>query len=100
MSHSDQQRLTEAWELLDARAPRVATRLRALQSTRDQQLVRYATGARMAGLEEVLAYLEAALAAYEKGPDLLVGAARLVRRAHADYVIAIDASLSGLLSVA
>jgi hypothetical protein len=55
---------------------------------------------RLQGLDQLLGYLETAESAFEGGPALTSHTAPLVKRAHSDFVIALDATLGGLLSVA
>lgn len=85
---------------LERRAPRVAAITKRLRRTREGQLEQYAGGARVVGLDQLLGYLEKAEAVFAAGPPLLAQTELLVKRAHADFVIALDATLAGLLSVA
>jgi hypothetical protein len=92
--------LDATWETIHARAPTVASELEALRLAREQQLAAYSEGSRIAGIEQLFAFLNAASKAYEQGPELLQSAKRLVDRAYADFVTALDATLAGLLAVA
>jgi hypothetical protein len=60
----------------------------------------YAAGARLRGIDQVLGFLEAAEQTFAAGPPLMADSRGLIARAHADFVIALDATLGGFLSVA
>jgi hypothetical protein len=88
------------WDVLRQRVPTVASELEALQRVREKQLAAYARGARFRGTEQLLRYLDAAVVEYDNGPELLRSARPLVERSRADFIIALDATLAGQLSVA
>jgi len=89
-------------ELLGALAathPRLSQALRKAQENRTSNLRFYLRGARLDGLEELHAYLtevEQALAAAESGRKI----AFLIQRAQADFDVALEATLSGYVSLA
>jgi hypothetical protein len=88
------------FDTLQRRAPRVAAIVAARRSVRERQIGAYAAGARVVGLDQLLGYLEAAEQAFSGGPALMAGTADLIARGRSDFVIALDATLGGLMSVA
>jgi hypothetical protein len=80
--------------------PLVWAELEALQRRRREHRSRYAGGVRLLGLEDLIAHLDTTASEFESGSDLPTGARRLVVRARADFIIAVDATLAGQLSVA
>ena len=79
--------------------PLLAHALTAADRRRAERLAGYLDGARFRGLEQLFAYLDAAVAAYEELPAI-AGVAFLVKRVRADYQTAIEATLSGYQGVA
>ena len=79
--------------------PAIAASLARAQQLRAERLARYVGGMRLAGLEQLYLYLDAAHASYLSSPSL-AGIAFLVRRVRADYETALEATLSGFTGVA
>ncbi len=94
------ERVAEPFDTLQRRAPRVAAIVVERRSVRERQISAYAAGARVAGLDQLLGYLEVAERAFSDGPPLMAGTADLIARGRSDFVIALDATLGGLMSVA
>jgi hypothetical protein len=97
---ADQDDVVDAEEVLRRRAPRVAAILDARRSVRERQIRSYAPGARVVGVDQLLGYLDTADNRFASGPPLMANTARLIARARADFVIALDATVGGLPSVA
>lgn len=85
--------------MLRSRAPLVAAELRELEEARREHLSQYSSGSRLTGAENLLEYLERAHDAYLADTDL-APIAFLLKRARADVVTALDATLGGLIAVA
>lgn len=66
---------------------------------RSERLATFLDGARLRGLEQLFAYLEAAAKAYADLPAI-AGVAFLIERIRADYQTALEATLSGYQGVA
>jgi hypothetical protein len=81
------------------RTPLLAKDLQKISGFRAMMLKAYAPGVRLEGLDDLLAYLDLAHAAYDSDTALALSS-RLIRRARADFVMALDAALAGLVAVA
>lgn len=84
---------------LAATRPRVARMLQKAEQLRASRLHAYLPGMRLAGLEQLLNYLEAMRDVYQ-GNDELARIAFLITRAVADFETALEATLSGYQGVA
>ena len=73
--------------------------LREAESNRAQRLKRWLSGLRLRGYEELLSHLPEVEAVYRRNKRLR-SIAFLIRRAHDDFVTALEATLSGFHSVA
>lgn len=79
--------------------PRLAERLIQAEELRAQRLRLYLSGRRLAGLEQLYEYLERLAAAYRANDDL-AQLAFLIDRVRADFVTALEATLSGFQGAA
>ncbi|MFB1298726.1 hypothetical protein ACAG24_024770 [Mycobacterium sp. pW049] len=93
--HSYQASLTA----LEASKPRIASALRKADARRAERLAGYLDGMRLRGLEQLYAYLDAAVKSYASLPAI-ADLAFLVGRVRADFQTALEATLSGYQSVA
>ena len=84
---------------LDTLHPRLASVLRKAAATRERELRQYLHGARLRGLAEYLTYLDGVEDRF-RSTDALKKVAPLIARAKADFEVAFEASLSGLVSFA
>lgn len=85
---------------LAKRYPRLHAPLGAANKSRAATLESLLGGARLRGLDELLRHLETVAEAFEGGGDPLDRIAFLVRRALSDFEVALEATLSALVSVA
>lgn len=89
----------ESLAVLADRHPQIAAALRVAEKRRAERLAMYLDGARLQGLEQLYTYLDAAAEAYSDSP-MLAPLRFLVDRVSADYVTALEATLSGYQGVA
>jgi len=90
--------LDEQLESLAASHPLLTASLRSAQITRAERLAHYRSGVRLKGYENLLSYLDSSIAAIAHTNLDRLGF--LLRRARGDYVVALEAMLSGLHTVA
>lgn len=79
--------------------PQIASALRVAEQRRGDRLAMYLDGARLQGLEQLYTYLGAAVEAYANS-STLAPLRFLLDRVRADYVTALEATLSGYQGVA
>ncbi|CPS14562.1 Uncharacterised protein [Mycobacteroides abscessus subsp. abscessus] len=96
---SDVPTYADSLATLSKSRPLLAQALVLAERRRTERLAAYLDGARLRGLEQLFAYLEAAVAAYAEIPSLS-GIGFLIERVHADYKTALEATLSGYQGVA
>jgi hypothetical protein len=84
---------------LSGRLPRAGVGLRQAADTRAERLGGLIDGARLAGINDLLLYLDRTVEKYETNEDLSK-ISFLVRRLVADFETALEATLSGYLAVA
>jgi hypothetical protein len=90
---------TASLSALADKHPQIATALRVAEQRREDRLAMYLDGARLQGLEQLYTYLDAAVEAYAN--SLTLAPLRfLLDRVRADYVTALEATLSGYQGVA
>ena len=87
------------WTTSTRSTPRIATKLREAEGHRAERLASRLHGARLAGLEQLFAYLELLERAYESEDDLKP-LAFLIRRSARDFETALEATLSAYQGVA
>ena len=78
--------------------PLLAANLKSAQINRAERLAHYKAGVRLKGYENLLSYLDSSINAVATTD--LNRLAFLLRRAHGDYVVALEAMLSGLHTMA
>jgi hypothetical protein len=83
---------------LGKKHPRLERPLRHAEKNRETHLASYLTGARLAGLEELLRHLELTAKSLKDGEGR--GIAYLLTRANADFETALESALSGYANVA
>lgn len=89
----------DALEGLAATRPRITAKLREAEDRRTERLATYLDGRRLAGLEQLYAYVDRLEAAYE-ADDALRALSFLIRRAARDFETALEATLSAYQGVA
>lgn len=90
---------TASLAALTDKHPQIAAALRVAEQRRADRLAMYLDGARLRGLEQLYTYLNAAAEAFSDSPTL-APLRFLVDRVRADYVTALEATLSGYQGVA
>lgn len=89
----------ESLAVLADRHPQIAAALRVAEKRRAERLAMYLDGARLQGLEQLYTYLSTAAEVFSDSPAL-APLRFLVDRVRADYLTALEATLSGYQGVA